>query len=247
MHNEVDQSILGSIAQRFGTPVRLVLPACVLLFIYAVVSLSFASGKTVVLSTNVAKANVKIDNRAGVAIDDMSWRFEHVPFGARRVILDERDHLPAESTLAVGLFSGSSHHVEMERRMVRLLVTTRPGAEIYLNGALAGRANAGGLLDDSQVASGAYDVVVRLSGFTGWGRDAVAIRGEVTRLTAMLQPTESQRAEAAGLLRQARSLFAQRNYDAALSAVERSLTMDPDERSAAQLRDQIRQTIQILR
>lgn len=204
------------------------------------------------VSTNAPGALVRIDGRPGNAIDQTVWRFERVPLGDRHAVLTHRDFVPRETVLGVGLFGDGRYQVEMERRRIRLTVNALPGAEVFLDGQSFGKVSESGVFFSEQVPAGDYSVSVRLAGYEEWHSQA-ALHNDETSLRVTLRMTPERRAEIARqrdrafeLMQDAATMFAKRNYKAALAAIEESLKLFPDDFRAQQLRDRIVETMRIL-
>jgi hypothetical protein len=252
MSAEQRSFLLARLAERVSKPGKTILLASVVLFVLAAGSLVFSRGRTVVLSTNTAGATVQIDGRPGRPLTDTSFQFDRVPFGTREAWVFHPDFLPRQEPLGVGPFGGGNRHLEMERRKVRLIVQTLPGAEVLLDGRPLGKADATGVFSNSDVPAGDYSMIVRLQGYEEWQATAALHENETT-IRTYLQMTPERRAElsrqrdrAFELLIEAESLFNSRNYRAALAAVDEAIRLNPEDGRAAQLRQRIVEIMQIL-
>lgn len=241
----------GAQAEQRGPIEKLLLPACLLLFILGFIARALGDGETVIVSTNAANAAVRIDDMGPAAVDQTGSRFLHVPRGTRRVAAAHEDFVPAAQDVDVHLFGANTASVKMEPIMIPLEVQTEPRAQVLLNGKVIGTASDDGLLK-AQVASGIYTLAAQLSGYESQPEN-VAIRERSFRHYAQLRMTEAKRQElvlqqerAEERMQQARLLFAQRNYSAALRAAEEAIKLAPQHYGARQLRDQIAETISIL-
>jgi hypothetical protein len=250
---ERPQPILGRLAQTVSAPGRTVLIASAALFFLGAGSIVFSKGKTVVVTTNAANAQVRIDGRAGTQVDPTTWRFDGVPFGQRAALASHRDFIPRNHTLAVGVFSGGQFSLELERRKVRLTFKLPSGAEVFLNEQSFGKANESGVFINEHIPAGDYLVAVRLPGYEEWRRSA-GLHEESNEFHPSLQMTPEKRAEVARqrdrafqLLQEAEALFGRRNYSAALDAIQTSIRLFPEDYRALQLRDRIVETMKILK
>jgi hypothetical protein len=252
MTSDRPEPLLGRLTGRITAPGRTVMIASALLFLLGLASFTVSRGKTVTVLTNAPDAQVSFDGRSGTPLNPTMWRFEHVPFGERRVSAVHRDYLELVNPIDVSLFGADQFQLDLERRQVRLKVATVPGADVLLNGQKLGSADKGGVFSSDRVPAGDHELVVRSSGYEEW-RSQVGLRDESAEIRAQLQMTFAKREEvgrqrnrAFELMQNANVLFSSRNYRGALEAIEESIRLYPDNFGAVQLRERIVETINIL-
>lgn len=247
-----DEPLLGKIGNKVTAPARTLLIASGVLLLIGVVSLVFSKGRNMTVTTNVDAARVFVDGREGGSLGGPSWRFVRVPFGERQVTAAHRDYVTLVNPMEVTIFSAPEYTLTLERRQVRLALETAPQAEVFLDGERFGSADPGGKFSSDKVPAGDYTMTVRAAGYEEWQAD-VALHDDENTVRAALAMTPEKREEvirlrerAFELVQQANSLFAARNYRAALSAIEESIRLNPDNPGAIQMRERIVETINIL-
>lgn len=253
MTSDRPEPLLGRLSRRVTAPARTVIVASVLLFLLGLASFVVSRGKTVTVTTNAPDAQVRFDGRNGSPLNPTMWRFEQVPLGERSVSAVHRDYQTLAKPIDVSLFGGDQFQLDLERRQIRLSITTVPGAEVLLSGQKLGNADKGGVFSNDRVPAGDHELIVRSSGYEEW-RSQVGLHEESETIRAALQMTQEKREEvgrqrnrAFELMQQASVLFSNRNYQGALEAVEESIRLYPDNFGAIQLRERIVETINILK
>jgi hypothetical protein len=213
--------------------------------------MALGQGETITVSTNVAGAMVNVDRKEPAASGSSQSRFVRVPRGTRYVRAMHRDFVLTDQSIYVGLFGSHEYRVTMAPLMLPFRVLSAPQAEVLLNGKPIGTADDKGVLTVS-VASGEYVIEARAAGYEG-RQERVEIRGTSPQCYLPLAMTEAKRQElaaqrerATALVEQARTLFSQRNYNAALKAADDAIKLAPQDNDARRLRDQIAETIRIL-
>lgn len=246
------QPFLGRIAEQVSAPGRTVMIASAVLFVFGAISTVFSQGKIVHVTTNAPGAQVVIDGRVGEQVDATTWRFDGVPWGTRNGVAAHRDYISKASPLGVGAFGEGRFQIDMERRKVKLTVNTMPGAEVFLDGQTFGKANPSGVFFHDQIPAGEYLIAIQLAGYEG-ANFRRGVHDDENSFRAQLQITQAKREEIARqrdrafeLLQDASNLFGRRQYQAALTAVDESIRLFPDDYRAQQLRERIVETIKIL-
>lgn len=227
----------------------------------AIMAHSYGKGGEVQLATNAPNATVILDSRffqtdrSGVA--HLEQRF---PYGRRTLQITHPEYEPLSTTLNTGWLSSNSFSFHLNPIPLTLQINTRPGATISLNNQTAGSADSEGVFQKQGILPGDYDIKVELSGYTPFHLTE-HLSPKFARIYAGLRPTaERVRAEqeqqqelaansakAQELLAAARREFASRQYSSALASVNEALRLEPNNTQAQQLKNQIAQTMNILK
>jgi hypothetical protein len=243
-----------------GKSVYVVLICLTLSIIGAVASRSYSKGTTAYISSNAPGASVRVDGGFGRANSSGAAEFIGLPFGTRSLAIEHGDYAPLSTSMSLGWLSGNRFSFHLTPIPLTLTVNTMPGAEVVLNGQSVGTANNQGAFVKTGVMPGDYDIQVTLAGYSPFQvRRHLSPKFEqmyaglnISQEHLHQMQEEQRRAqENAGkvqhLLGSARQQFNSRQYQAALGTVDEALRIEPGNTGAQQLKNQIVQTMSILR
>lgn len=207
----------------------------------------YSGGTTVSVKCNVPEAFVGIDgSQLGSIVAT------NVPYGVRNIQARHGSYFPVDMQHDVGWFTGHSVQLSLQPKPIRLVVQTEPGASVELDGQILGTADPRGVFLKEPVLPGKHTLKASLSGY-----DSAEANIEFTppvfhwnlglRISREhAQQLERDREESAALVVRSRDLFGKRQYHDALAAAERSLKLNSNNFEAQQLRDKIKETMQLL-
>lgn len=244
-----------------GKSVYLAAILLVLSVLGAFASRSYGKGGTAYIRTNAPGAVIRLDSGFAIAADDSgAAQMIGTPFGARTVNIASQDFEEFKTTLSVGWLSGNTFSLQLTPIPLTLTVNTMPAAEVLLNGQSAGSANSQGLFVKEGVTPGEYDIQVRLPGYNTFTQHRhlsprfVQVfaglnmsRERVEQIEQEQRRAQENASKVQQLMASARQKFNSRQYQAALASVEEALQIDPSNALAQQLKNQVVQTINILR
>jgi hypothetical protein len=231
-----------------------------LLIIGALLAHFYAKGGDVQIATNAPNASVVLDSTFAQTDRSGFARFQRFPYGRRSLQVTHPEYEPLSTTLNRGWLSSNSFSFHLNPIPLTLQINTRPGATISLNNQTVGTADTDGVFQKQGIMPGDYDIKVDLSGYTPFHL-AEHLSPKFARVYAFLRPTaervraeqEQQQQLAANaaqvqeLLAAARREFTSRQYGSALASVNDALHLEPNNTQAQQLKDQIVQTMNILK
>ncbi len=238
----------------------MVLVCLALSIIGALASRSYSKGATAYITSNAPGANVRIDGNFDRTNPSGSAEFPGLPYGLRSLQIGHPDYEPLSTSINMGWLSGNRFSFRLVPIPLTLTVNTAPGAEVLLNGQSVGTANNQGVFVKAGVMPGDYDIQVTLAGYSPFHirrhlspRFEQMYAGLNVSQERLLQMQEEQRraqenaVKVQQLLGSARQQFNSRQYKAALGTVDEALKIEPGNAWAQQLKNQIVQTMNVLR
>ncbi len=243
-----------------GKSFYLMLICLALSIIGALTSRFYSKGGTAYIACNAPRANIRIDNNVGETGVSGSAEFAGLPFGLRSLQIGHRDYEPLSTSISMGWLSGNRFSFQLTPIPLTLTVRTVPGAEVLLNGQSAGTANDQGVFVKAGVMPGDYDIQVTLAGYRPFHlrrhlspkfeQMYAGLNISQERMQQMQEERQYAQQNAARiqqLLGSARQQFNSRQYKAALATVDEALRIEPANAGAQQLKNQIVQTMNILK
>ncbi len=243
-----------------GKSVYVVAVCLTLSIVGALTSRAYSKGGTAFIASNAPAANIQVDVSFRIASAAGSVEFPGLPFGTRSLQIRDRDHEALSTIIPLGWLSSNHFSFQLTPIPLTLMINTVPGAEVLLNGQSAGVSNNQGVFVKAGVMPGDYDIQVTLAGHSPFHQKR-HLSPKLERVFAWLnvsqermqQMQEEQRhnqenaIKVQQLLGSARQQFNSRQYKAALASVDQALRIDPANSGAQQLKNQIVQTMNILR
>jgi PEGA domain len=248
-----------------GKSLSIMLVLLGLSLVCALAGRAYSKGGHVRITSNVRRAMIQIDGNQMVPADATgAAEFAGIPFGSRSVQIIPQgfpaEYQPLTTTIHEAWLSGNNFSFTLQPVPVDLRVQTVPGAQISLNGQSSGYANNQGIFQKQGLNPGEYDITVSAPGYNPF-QARQRLRPPAHQVYAYLSMTaerqrqiqqeqraaqeKAQRFEL--LLRNAHQQFVTRHYPGALATVDQALQLQPGDARAQQLKNQIVQTMRILR
>ena len=233
----------------------------VLSIIGALASRSYSKGGMAYLSSNAPGASIQFDVGFGGSTNASGYaEVGRLPYGTRSLQILHRDYQPISTSISMGWLSGNHFSFQLTPIPLTLRINTMPGAEVLLNGQSAGTANNQGIFVKPGVMPGDYRIQVTLPGYTPFNltqhlsppfaqfyAGLNVSQEKIRQMQEEQQRAQENAARFQQLLRTAQQQFGSRQYQAALTAVDEALKLEPGNVAAQQLKTRIVQTINILK
>ncbi len=243
-----------------GLSFRIALVSAVVLSLSAILAHWYGSGATATITCNAPGAHIVLNGYPNFADAGGNVELKRLDYGSARLVIQHPDYEPLDTNVHLSWLGTNRFRYDLKPIPATVRIDTLPGATVYLNGREAGRANGQGRYLSGELSPGEYDIEVKLAGYSPYVEHR-RLRAGSTQVWTNLNPTaerlrqveaEQQKAsenaaQVQRLFSAAQQRFASRQYNAALESVNQALRLDPANAGALQLRDQIVQTMSILK
>lgn len=136
------------------------------------------------ITSNVAEATISIDGAAPRPLEPVD-----VKPGEHKVVIAAEGYFPEERNVKVGEGRLQAFDVPLREKPAEIAVTSRSGAEVFVDGALRGTTP---LVAPLKLDAGARFIAVTLPGYTSFSEELDIQRGEKRELVVKLERTRQR-------------------------------------------------------